>query len=364
MCVIGAGVALDPATLLEELAQLRERGVTTDNLRLSSRCHLIMPYHPVLDRLEETARGSAMIGTTQRGNGPCYADKAARRGIRLADIVDPEHLVRRLGPILQEKNTILTRVYGHEPFGLDAVAEQLAAYGEQLQPYIADTETLVQDAVRDGRNVIVEGAQAAMLDIDYGTYPFVTSSSPTAAGVCQGAGIAPTQVGRVVGVYKAYVTRVGAGAFPTELENAIGSYLRERGAEFGTVTGRPRRTGWFDAVQARYSVRLNGVSEIALTKFDILDGLDEVHVCVGYRIDGREVNTPPALIDDYERVEPVFEVLPGWDGPVSGSGDVSSLPAPARDYVRRIEELTGVPVRYLGIGPHRDQLLRGSVAAD
>lgn len=362
-CVIGAGVALDLGVLLEELAQLRERGITTDNLRLSSRCHLIMPYHPVLDRLEESSRGSAMIGTTQRGNGPCYADKAARRGIRLADIIDPEHLLRRLEPILAEKNLLLTRLYGHEPFELEPLAEQLAAFGEQLQPHIADSETLVQEAVHAGRNVIVEGAQAAMLDIDYGTYPFVTSSSPTAAGVCQGAGIAPTQVGRVIGVYKAYVTRVGAGAFPTELEDATGDFLRQRGAEFGTVTGRPRRTGWFDAVQARYTARLNGISEIALTKFDILDGLDEVHVCTGYRLDGREIVGPPALIDDYDRVEPVLEVLPGWSGPSSDTDDVAALPETARAYIRRIEELIGVPVRFLGVGPHRDQLLRGAIAA-
>jgi adenylosuccinate synthase len=364
LCVIGAGVALDPATLLDEIAQLRERGIDTSNLRISSRCHLIMPYHPVQDRLEESVRGSAMIGTTQRGNGPCYADKAARRGIRLADIIDPEHLAGRLRPILAEKNAILQSVYGHEPFDLDQLAEQFAAYGEQLAPYIADAESLVQDAVSANKNVIVEGAQAAMLDIDYGTYPFVTSSSPTAAGVCQGAGIAPTQVDRVIGVYKAYVTRVGAGAFPTELLDATGEFLRERGIEFGTTTGRPRRTGWFDAVQARYSARLNGISEIALTKFDVLDGLDEVQIGTAYTIDGQQIPAPPARIEDYDRVRPKMETAQGWSESTSGITSINDLPTEAHAFVRRIEELVGVPVTFVGVGPHRDQLLSSAIAAD
>ena len=364
VCVIGAGVALDAQTVLEELAQLAERGVDTSRLRISSRCHLIMPYHPVFDRLEESSRGSAMIGTTQRGNGPCYADKAARRGIRTADITDPETLMARLSPILDEKNALLRAIYNHAPFDLNEMAEQLAAYGERLAPYLTDSEMLVQDAIDRGEPVIVEGAQAAMLDIDYGTYPYVTSSSPTAAGVCQGAGVAPTQVNRVIGVYKAYVTRVGAGAFPTELHDATGDYLRERGVEFGTVTGRPRRTGWFDAVQARYSARLNGISEIALTKFDILDGLDRVRLCSGYQLDGKTIDAPPARITDYERVEPVFEEFEGWMQPTDGLPRIEDLPGQAQAYIRRIEELVGSPVSYLGVGPHRDQLIHADLAAD
>ena len=362
-CVIGAGVALDPAILLQEIADLHARGIDTSHLRVSARCHLIMPYHPVQDRLEEAGRGANTIGTTQRGNGPCYADKAARRGIRAADIIDPEHLMRRLAPALAEKNALLGAVYGHPPFDLDAMAEQFAAYGEQLAPYIGDVEVDVQDAIDAGQNVMIEGAQAAMLDIDYGTYPYVTSSSPTAAGVCQGAGVAPTQVDRVIGVYKAYSTRVGAGAFPTELFDDTGAMLRERGVEFGTTTGRPRRTGWFDAVQARYTARLNGITEIALTKLDVLDGVAPIRICVGYEIDGERHDAPPARIEDYDRMRPVYEDLPGWAAGGSESAAADGLPEAAQSYLRRIEELVGVPVTFVGTGPHRDQLIH-AIAAD
>ncbi|HYI15132.1 MAG TPA: adenylosuccinate synthase [Thermomicrobiales bacterium] len=364
LCIIGAGVSLNPRTLLEELSRLDERGIDSSNLRVSSRCHLIMPYHPVLDRLEEANRGDDMIGTTQTGNGPCYADKAARRGIRLADITDPEHLSRSLAPVLAEKNAILEAIYNHPPFDLNEIAEEFAAYGERLAPYLSDVESDVQDAIDSGANVIVEGAQAAMLDIDYGTYPFVTSSSPTAAGVCQGAGIAPTQVGRVIGVYKAYLTRVGAGGFPTELHDETGHLLRERGVEYGTTTGRPRRTGWFDGVQARYTARLNGVNEVALTKFDVLDGMEMVRVCTGYRLDGKALASPPARITDYDRVEPIYEDLAGWSEDTSATESVEDLPPAARAYLSRVEELIGVPIRYIGVGPHRRQLLDSAIAAD
>jgi adenylosuccinate synthase len=357
LCIIGAGVALDPKILLDEIEELRQRGIDPSHLRVSSRCHLIMPYHPVQDRLEESGRGAESIGTTQRGNGPCYADKAARRGIRVADIVDPEHLMRQLEPILREKNALLKTLYDYPPFDLSEMAEQYASYGEKLLPFIADTEQVVQDAILQGKNVIVEGAQAAMLDIDYGTYPYVTSSSPTTAGICQGAGVAPTQVDRVIGVYKAYTTRVGAGAFPTELTDETGDLLRERGAEFGTTTGRPRRTGWFDAVQSRYTARLNGISEIALTKFDILDGFETIDLCEGYELDGQSVPAPPARIDDYERVSPRYETLSGWSDTTAEAPDIDRLPASARAYISRIEALLGVPVTYVGVGPHRNQLL-------
>jgi adenylosuccinate synthase len=281
----------------------------------------------------------------------------------VADIKDPEYLRRRLEPILREKNEILQAIYGHEHYDLTEMAEQYASYGERLAPYVADTEALVQDAILGDQNVLLEGAQAAMLDIDYGSYPFVTSSSPTAAGVCQGAGVGPTQVNRIVAVYKAYTTRVGAGAFPTELHDATGEHLRERGAEFGTTTGRPRRTGWFDAVLARYSARLNGVSEIALTKFDILDQLETISICTGYRLDGEMVATPPARIEDYDRVEPVYENLPGWMEDTSSTLSMDDLPVNARRYVERIEELVGAQVRFIGVGPHRRQMFESGFAA-
>lgn len=363
VCLIGAGVVVDPETLFREIDQLHDRGVDTSNLKVSDRCHLIMPYHPALDKLEELGRGDDRIGTTQRGMGPCYADKAARRGIRVADVIDPEHLRRRLEPVLREKNELLAAIYGEKPYDLNELAEQYAAYGERLAPYVASTESLVQSAIEAGDTVLLEGAQAVMLDIDYGSYPFVTSSSPTAAGVCQGAGVGPTQVDRIVAVYKAYTTRVGSGAFPTELHDDTGELLRNRGAEFGTTTGRPRRTGWFDAVLARFSARINGVNEIALTKFDILDDLDTVRICTGYTLDGNPIDVPPAHIEDYARVEPVYEDLPGWKTDTSGVSSMDDLPPHARAYIERIEQLVGARVRFVGVGPHRRQIFESEHAA-
>ena len=357
MCIVGAGVVLDPRLLLEEINDLHERGIETTNLKISTRSHVVMPYHPILDRLEESERGDDKIGTTQRGMGPAYADKAARVGLRVADIADPEHLIRRLEPVLAEKNRLFETRYGEPPLDLAEMAEQYAAYGEALRPYIADTELLVQDAIDANREVVIEGAQAVMLDIDYGSYPFVTSSSPTAAGVCQGAAVAPTQVDHVIGVYKAYTTRVGEGAFPTELLNAIGEQIRERGNEFGTTTGRPRRTGWFDAVQARYTARTNGIGDIALTKFDVLDQLETVEICTGYRLHGNQLDYPPAQITDYALVEPMLESWPGWREDTTGAESVDDLPLRARQYVNRIEELVGRPVSYVGVGPHRRQMV-------
>lgn len=357
ICVIGAGVVIDPATLFGEIEELETRGVDVSGLRVSSRAHLIMPYHPVLDRLEEERRGADRIGTTMRGMGPAYSDKAARRGLRVADITDPEHLRHRLDSVLSEKNVILQSVYGHDGFDLNELAELYASYGERLTPYLADTETLTQDAVHEHENVLLEGAQAVMLDIDYGSYPYVTSSSPTAAGICQGAGVAPNQVTRIVGVYKAYTTRVGEGAFPTELHDATGELLRERGVEFGTTTGRPRRCGWFDAVLSRYTARMNGVTDIALTKFDVLDTLETIKLCTGYRIDGEPIAAPTARIEDFARVVPVYEELPGWQTDTSSARTLTELPDAARAYVARIEELLGIEVAFIGIGPHRAQLI-------
>lgn len=356
-CIIGAGVVLDPAILLREIQELHDRGFSTDNLAISPRCHIVMPYHPVLDQLQEERLGEARIGTTQRGMGPAYADKASRTGIRIGDIVTREGFAERLAPAIEEKNALLSSLYNLEPLDINEIAEQYAAFGEQLEPYVTNTELIIQDAIDRGDDVLLEGAQAVMLDIDYGSYPYVTSSSPTAAGICQGAGVAPTQIDHVIGVYKAYTTRVGEGAFPTELHGEIGEVLRQRGAEFGTTTGRPRRTGWFDAVQAKWTARLNGVTEVALTKFDILDTLETIDICTGYLLDGEPITVPPARIEDYARVESVFETLAGWRTDTSQTASYDELPKAAQCYVSKIEELMERPVKWLGTGPHRQQLL-------
>jgi len=358
-CVIGAGVAVSPPDLLREIATLRERHARLGQLYLSDRAHVIMPYHPLLDAYEEARRGSAGIGTTLRGNGPAFTDKVARRGIRIADLLPGAEAVlrRKLELLLPEKNTLFVHLYGREPVDLDELLHEAQRWGEQLAPYVIAAEVFVQDAVAAGKHVIVEAAQGTMLDLDYGTYPYVTSSPPTAAGACQGAGIAPTQVDRVIGVFKAYTTRVGAGPFPTELHDDTGQLLRERGREYGTTTGRPRRVGWFDAVAARYTARLNGMTEAALTKLDMLDPLPEIRICTGYRLGDQLLSAPPARIDLYEAVEPVYETLPGWRADTSSATSFADLPVEARRYVERIEELIGVPITMIGIGPARRQIV-------
>uniref|UniRef100_A0A831T9Q1 Adenylosuccinate synthetase n=1 Tax=Thermorudis peleae TaxID=1382356 RepID=A0A831T9Q1_9BACT len=358
-CVIGAGVAVSPPDLIREIEALHERKLDLGRLFLSDRAHVVMPYHPLLDQYEEERLGSASIGTTRRGNGPAFTDKVARRGIRVADLLEgaENELRAKLELILPEKNVLLTGLYGAPPLDLEQILAQALEWGERLAPYVVAAEALVQDALRAGKRILIEAAQGCMLDLDYGTYPYVTSTSPTAAGACQGAGVGPTQVDRIIGVFKAYTTRVGAGPFPTELHDATGQLLRERGMEFGTTTGRPRRTGWFDAVAARYAAQLNGMTEIALTKLDVLDALDEIPICVGYRIDGREVAVPPARTDLLERVQPVYEVLQGWRTDTSQATSIEELPAAARRYIERIEELVGLPVTMVGVGPARRQIL-------
>jgi adenylosuccinate synthase len=358
-CIIGAGVAVSPPDFLREIESLRERHARLGQLYVSDRAHVIMPYHPLLDLYEERRRGAAGIGTTLRGNGPAFTDKIARRGIRIADLLPgSEHSLRhKLEMLLPEKNTLFIHLYGESPLDLDQLFEQARTWGEALAPYVIAAEVFVQDALDSGKSVIIEAAQGTMLDPDYGTYPYVTSSSPTAAGACQGAGVAPTQVDRIVGVFKAYTTRVGAGPFPTELTDETGQLIRERGREYGTTTGRPRRVGWFDAVAARYSARLNGMTEAALTKLDMLDPLPEVRICVGYRIDNQEVSAPPAQVERYAAVEPVYEVLPGWQCDTSQVTSFDDLPPEAQRYVARIEELIGVPITMIGVGPARRQIL-------
>ncbi|HET7036897.1 MAG TPA: adenylosuccinate synthase [Thermomicrobiaceae bacterium] len=357
VCVIGAGVAINPAELLNEMAELRQRGLDLSRLYISDRANVIMPYHPILDRLEEERRGAQSVGTTLKGNGPAYTDKVGRLGIRVADLLEESALIERLRLAIPAKNVILGSLYNAEPLDASEILEQYVAMGELLAPHVRQAEVLVQDAIAAGQTVLIEGAQASMLDLDYGTYPYVTSTTPTAAGACQGAGVGPTQVDQVIGVYKAYTTRVGAGPFPSELHDAAGERLRERGDEYGTTTGRPRRVGWFDAVAARYTARLNGVTQVALTKFDVLDELAEIPICVGYRSDGDQLVAPPATIEAYERVQPVYEILPGWRQSTASLRDESALPPAARRYVERIQELLGVPIALIGTGPHRDQTI-------
>lgn len=358
VCVVGSGVVIDLAKLLREMDDLESRDISLANLRIAERAHVVMPYHPQLDRLEEEIRADDEIGTTRTGNGPAYSDKVARRGIRLADLMDPATLRRKVESTVKEKNALLAGVYGEAPIDSDALIASLQAAGERLRPHVVPAEVVVQDALAEGNDVILECAQGAMLDVDYGTYPFVTSSSPTAAGACQGAGVAPLQVRRVLGVYKAYSTRVGSGPLPTELHNDAGHIIRERGREYGTTTGRPRRTGWFDAVAARHIARLNGVSDIALTLLDVLDTFEEIDVCVGYRIGDRVIDYMPARDDELARVEPVYETVPGWLADTTSARTAADLPAGARAYIRFLEERVGAPVSLVGVGPSREQLVQ------
>ena len=357
LSVVGAGVVVDPKLIIEEIDHLAARGISLESLRISERAHVVMPYHPILDGLDEGQRGEESIGTTLRGIGPAYSDKAARRGLRMVELVDHETLRHRLRQELPRWNRLLERVYGEEAIEFDVLFGELASYGERLRHYVCATESIILDALATGRKIVVECAQGAMLDIDYGTYPFVTSSSTTAAGACQGAGVPPTSVHRVLGVYKAYSTRVGAGPLPTELEDATGQLIRDRGHEYGTTTGRPRRTGWFDAVSARYVARLNGVTDIALTLLDVFDVFETIKVCVAYEIDGECLDTVPARADLLARVRPVYEDLPGWRDSTIGARRAEDLPRLAIGYLRFIEDQVGVPVSLVGVGPGRDQIV-------
>ncbi len=357
LSIIGNGVVIDPQGLIKELAILKEAGIDTSGLRISDRAHIVMPWHPLLDKLEEQSRGGSAIGTTGRGIGPAYADRASRTGIRITDLRDEQFLTAKVTDLVERKNRILG-LYGADPLDAKQILEQCFAFAEQLEPYIAATELLVQDALDRGDEVLVEGAQAALLDLDFGTYPYVTSSFPTAAGSCAGAGIAPTQVRETLGVFKAYSTRVGGGPFPTELTDAIGDHIRERGQEYGTTTGRPRRCGWFDTVVGRYVIRLNDIKRVALTRFDILDTLPEVRICVGYRSPGGDIAAPPAGEHAWADIEPIYETLPGWQTDTSAARSLDELPSNARRYIDRIEEGLGAMVSLVGVGPSREQLIR------
>jgi adenylosuccinate synthase len=356
--VIGNGVVIDPEVLLAEIDGLAERGVSCDRLLLSADAHLIMPHHRALDRVTERYLGSARIGTTGRGIGPAYADKVARTGIRVQDLFDPGILQQKLDLVLREKNQLLTKVYNRRGIDVDAVTAEYVGYGGKLRRYVADTSAVLNRALDEDKSVLLEGAQATLLDVDHGTYPFVTSSSPTAGGACAGSGIGPTRITTVVGVVKAYTTRVGAGPFPTELEGDQGEWLRKAGGEYGVTTGRPRRCGWFDAVIARYAARVNGVTDFFVTKLDVLSGLEQVPVCVAYDVDGTRHTEMPMTQTEFHHAVPVYEFFDGWWEDLSEARELGELPRNARGYVRALEEMIGAPVAAVGTGPRRDQTLQ------
>ncbi|KEI44611.1 adenylosuccinate synthase [Saccharopolyspora rectivirgula] len=355
--VIGNGVVVDPGVLLEELAGLEERGVDTSNLLVSADAHLIMPYHVAIDRVTERYLGKKQIGTTGRGIGPCYQDKVARVGVRIQDLLDEKILRQKVEAALEYKNQVLVKVYNRRAMDVDEVVDTVLAQGEKFANRIADTKLLVNQALDRGETVLLEGSQGTLLDVDHGTYPFVTSSNPTAGGACAGSGIGPTRINAVIGILKAYTTRVGAGPFPTELTDEAGETLRKQGGEFGVTTGRSRRTGWFDAVIARYATRVNGITDYFLTKLDVLSGLETIPVCVAYDVDGERVSEMPMTQTGVHHAVPVYEEMPGWSEDISKARSFEELPANARAYIERIEELAGARISAIGVGPGRDQTI-------
>jgi adenylosuccinate synthase len=361
-CVIGHGVVVDPRVMLKEIEQLREREIEPTNLVVSERAHMLMSYHPVLDRLEEDSRGSDRLGTTWRGIGPAYSDKIRRIGFRIGDLQKEVFLRKKLAFVVgQIKNPAMTALYKEEPFDCDQMVEDYLQYARDLDPYIKDTYPIVQDALDRGAPVLLEGAQATMLDLDFGTYPYVTSSNPTAGGACTGSGVPPTKLDEVLVVLKAYTTRVGYGPFPTELGDEVGDQIRERGHEFGTVTGRARRVGWFDGAVARYAARVNGATSLAITKLDILDEPSEIKVCVGYDFRGEFHDHPMANISHLKHCDPRYVTLPGWESPIGDCRRWEDLPSNCRAYVECLEDVCGVAVALIGVGPRRDQfVVRGS----
>jgi adenylosuccinate synthase len=361
--VIGNGVVVDPEVLLAEIDVLTDKGVDTSRLVVSGNAHLIMPYHQELDRVTERYLGKNSLGTTKRGIGPAYADKATRVGLRVQDLLDEKIFRQKLDVALKEKNAVLAKVYNRLPLSADDIAARyLGEYAPRIAPMIGDTVGIVHDALAAGRNVLMEGAQATFLDLDHGTYPFVTSSNPVAGGACTGSGLGPRDIDRVIGIAKAYVTRVGAGPFPTELSDETGDLLVERGHEFGTNTGRRRRCGWFDAVMARQAVRLNSLSEVALTKLDVLDTFETVKVCVAYEANGERFEYPPYHQSILHQVTPIYEELPGWRADLTTATTSEDLPRAARDYVAFLAEQIGVPVRLVGVGPGREQFVAFATA--
>lgn len=353
--VIGNGVVINPKSLVTELDYLHQEGVKTDSLRISDRAHVILPYHIKLDQLQEAAKGDNKIGTTNKGIGPAYMDKAARVGIRIADLLDKDIFAQRLKANLAEKNRLFEKMYECQPLVFDEIFEEYYQYGQTIKDYVTDTSVILNDALDAGKRVLFEGAQGVMLDIDQGTYPFVTSSNPVAGGVTIGSGVGPSKINKVVGVCKAYTSRVGDGPFPTELNDETGDRIREVGHEYGTTTGRPRRVGWFDSVVMRHSRRVSGITNLSLNSIDVLSGLPTIKICVAYDLDGKRIDHYPASLEQLKRCQPIYEELSGWQEDITGCRSLDELPEAARNYVRRVGELVGVRISTFSVGPDRDQ---------
>ncbi|CAM3738350.1 MULTISPECIES: adenylosuccinate synthase [Paenibacillus] len=354
-CVIGNGMVVNPAALIEEINYIHDNGFSTDNLVISDRAHVIMPYHMVLDALEEDRKGPNKIGTTRKGIGPCYMDKAARNGIRISDLMDPEEFELKLRHMVKEKNQVIKQVYGGEELDVEEILTKYLEYAEFIRPYVRDTSVVLNDAIDENKKVLFEGAQGVMLDIDQGTYPFVTSSNPSAGGVCIGSGVGPSKIQQVIGVAKSYTTRVGDGPFPTELNNEIGDYIREKGHEYGTVTGRARRVGWFDSVVVRHARRVSGITGLSLNSLDVLSGLETVKICTAYKYRGEEIKHYPSSLKMLAECEAIYEELPGWSEDITGAKTLEDLPENTRRYVERVSELTGIPIAIFSVGRNREQ---------
>lgn len=358
LCLIGAGVVLDPKDLLSEIDNLSPRGISFDNLKIDPRAHVVMPWHITLDGLSEKFRGNSDIGTTKRGIGPCYMDKYERCGIRVYDLVHPEVFAEKVRMTGKLKNKIITEVYGGEPHDIEAIIKEYTEYGKRLAKYVDDVSVIVYEAAKANKTIMFEGAQATLLDIDFGTYPYVTSSHPLSAGVCVGTGVGPMIISNIIGVAKAYTTRVGKGPFPTELDDETGKTIRNKGGEFGTTTGRPRRTGWFDAVIVRHSVRVNGLSSLAINKLDTLGGVGDLKVCVAYKKpDGTVIENFPAALEELADCVPVYETLKGFDDDISSCRSFDELPEACKKYIERLEELCDCHISMVGVGPDREQII-------
>jgi adenylosuccinate synthase len=356
-CIIANGTVIDPKVLLQEVDRLTELGISTDNLFIAQTAHVTMPYHCVLDRAAEEQRAEHKIGTTGRGIGPTYADKAERVGIRIMDLVDAKRMPKKLRWAIEQKNIVLQKLYNLEPLDVDAIIEEYRGYADRLRPYVVDASLKIDAAIRERRNILFEGAQGTLLDLDHGTYPYVTSSNPVAGGACIGAGVGPTCIDRVIGVAKAYTTRVGEGPFPTELHDDIGAHIGEIGAEFGTTTGRKRRCGWFDGVIGRYAVRINGLDCLAVTKLDVLDDLEEIKVCTAYELDGQVVRDFPSDARAFARAVPIYETLAGWQQSTSECKNVEDLPEAAKTYLKFLADLMEIPIAIISLGASRGQTI-------